>query len=77
MSGVWRLPKYCTPPPLVRGRTHSLGREGGQYFGRHCSVLYIRKYFVRHTFEVGLIFWKGKILFSVLDIGHHTDCFKL
>jgi hypothetical protein len=38
------------PPPLVRGRTHSLGGEGvgGQYSedARHCSVLYICKYFV-------------------------------
>jgi hypothetical protein len=30
------------------GHTHGEGL-GGQYFGRHCSVLYIRKYFVDHT----------------------------
>jgi hypothetical protein len=40
----------CTPPPpLMRGRTHSLGGEGGgQYFGRRqrllCTLQYIRKY---------------------------------
>ncbi len=43
--------RLCTPPPLVRGRTHSLGGEGGGGVNiledaRHCSVLYICKYFV-------------------------------
>ncbi len=48
-------PPHCPasvyPPPLVRGRTHSLGGEGGRGVNifedaRHCSVVYIRKYFV-------------------------------
>jgi hypothetical protein len=45
---------YPPPPPLVRGRTHSLGEEGvgGHYFGRRptlfCSLYstYTCKYFV-------------------------------
>jgi hypothetical protein len=51
MSGVFQ---NIDPPPRLwcGGRTHSLGGKGvgGQYFGRrharHCSVLYICKYFV-------------------------------
>jgi hypothetical protein len=34
--------RVCTPPPLVRGRTHSLGGGegvGGQYFGRRQTHL--------------------------------------
>ncbi len=66
MSGVFQIidpphpltapdpPGECvpqsTPPPLVRGRTHTLGGEGvgDQYLedARHSSVLYICKYFV-------------------------------
>jgi hypothetical protein len=60
MSGIFQnidpsTPGECVPPRLgCGGRTHSLvGGEGGRsiFFNiledaRHCSVLYIRKYFV-------------------------------
>ncbi len=51
--------RVCTLPPLVRGRTHSLGGKGlgGQYFGRRRTLLctlYIRKYFVEHRFVPSL-----------------------
>jgi hypothetical protein len=60
MSGVFQNidpspPGECVPPPPggAVGRTHSLGGEGvgGQFFGRHSSVLYICKYFVGKTIE--------------------------
>jgi hypothetical protein len=44
--------RVCTPQPLVRGggRTHSLGGKAvgvnSSVDARHCSVLYICKYFV-------------------------------
>ncbi len=46
-----RVCVLCTPPPLwCGGRTHSLGGEGvgvnSSEDARHCSVLYIWKYFV-------------------------------
>jgi hypothetical protein len=49
---------YPPPPPLVRGEDTLAGwKGGGGHWGvniledvRHCSVLYIRKYFVRHCF---------------------------
>ncbi len=59
---MWRLPKYWPPtpsppgecvctPPLVRGEDTLAGWRGGWGVNiledaRHCSVLYIRKYFV-------------------------------
>jgi hypothetical protein len=54
MSGVFKnidLPPTHRPASVYGGtRTHSLGGEGvvGHYLedARHCSVLYIRKYFV-------------------------------
>jgi hypothetical protein len=59
MSGVFQnidpppphRPASVYPPPLVWGGGHTRWVErgwGGQYFGtpRHCSALYIRKYFV-------------------------------
>jgi hypothetical protein len=60
MSGVFR--NIMSPHPLIaqRGRTHSLGGEGvgvnSSEDARHCSVLYICKYFVftRHRQFVSL-----------------------
>ncbi len=60
MSGVFQNIENIDPPPPHRPasvyggvwrRTHSLGGEGGGGVNiledaRHCSVLYIRKYFV-------------------------------
>jgi hypothetical protein len=66
MSGVFRNidPHPLTarrvsslyPPPLVRGRTHSLGSEDAGHF----SVLYICKYFVLSP----LCFFFFRVLFS-------------
>jgi hypothetical protein len=44
--------RVCTPPPLVRGKDTLAGWRGGAWGvniledARHCSVLYICKYFV-------------------------------
>ncbi len=61
MSGVFQnidphpltARQVCTPPPLVRGGGHTRWVERGVGDGfnyledaRHCSVFYIRKYFV-------------------------------
>jgi hypothetical protein len=76
MYGVFQ---NIVPPRLWCGGGHTRWVERGVNIledARHCSVLYIRTLCVI-TFEVGLILWKGNILFNVLDIGHHTDCFKL
>jgi hypothetical protein len=66
MSGVFQnidlppphRPASVYPPRLwCGGKTHSLGGEGGVNIledGRHCSVLYICKYFVTHPLEGGL-----------------------
>ncbi len=59
MSGVFRNidpPTPLTPQPLVRGEdTLARGREGGwgvngSEDARHCSVLYVCKYFVADVF---------------------------
>jgi hypothetical protein len=62
--------RVCTPPPpLVRGEDTLAGWKGGGGHGgvniledaRHCSVLYIRKYFVRHRFtQINHRFQGGK-----------------
>jgi hypothetical protein len=65
MSGVFRNidpptpspPGECVPPRLwCGGRTHSLGGEGvgvnSSEDVRHCSVLYICKYFVVRTLRI-------------------------
>ncbi len=49
--------RVCTPPPLVRGEDTLAGWRAGWGVNiledaRHCSVLYISKYFVLHTDEV-------------------------
>jgi hypothetical protein len=43
--------QVCTPQPLVRGEDTLAGRRGGWWVNcledaRHCSVLYLCKYFV-------------------------------
>jgi hypothetical protein len=66
MSGVYQnidphhltAQRVCTPHLWCGGRTHSLGGEGVgvNIFNifedaRHCSVLYIHKYFVVQTID--------------------------
>ncbi len=64
MSGVFQnidphpphRPASVYPPPLVRGRPHSLGGIGGWGSivledARHSSVFYICKYFVTLTIQ--------------------------
>jgi hypothetical protein len=52
--------RVCTPPLLVRVGGHTRWVErgwGGNILedARHCSVLYIRKYFVRQCLEQGCL----------------------
>ncbi len=69
-------------PPLVRGRTHSLGGEGGGGVNiledaRYSSVLYICKYFVGQTFfsqSINQFCWSGIKLDNLLP---HTRPLKL
>ncbi len=63
---MWRLPKYLPPtpsppgecvPPLVRGEDTLAGwrGDGGSNSSgdaRHCSVLYIYKYFVEEALSI-------------------------
>jgi hypothetical protein len=61
MSGVFRnidpltARRVCTPRLWCGGRTHLLSGEGGGAnileVARHCSVFYIRKYFVEQPIE--------------------------
>jgi hypothetical protein len=61
MSGVFidpSPPGECVPPPLVRGEDKLAGWRGGggvnsSVDARHCSVLYICKYFVPRGDSLG------------------------
>jgi hypothetical protein len=62
MSGVFQIidpltaRPVCIPPPLVLGENTLAGGEGvGVNIledARHCSVLYIRKYFVKNYIKL-------------------------